>query len=190
MYWSTTFSVSIGGSPSSMGSWPELGRLKDVYRSGRRLSRSQLARFRRKGTIWPEAGALDVLRWPSGAVVCECMGVTRGELDTARDGSETSIVALSRKTGAGTVCGSCRHLLARIAGESAVVPVERERGLLVASVVAVAFSLVTLFSSPVPLADSVRAGPLDALWRTSFWKQFTGYALALLCALSLVLSLR
>jgi nitrite reductase (NADH) large subunit len=74
-----------------------------------------------------------------------------------------------------------------------MLPPERGRkALLVASIVAVSWSLVLVFAPPIPPARSVRAGALlDALTRNEgVWKQVSGYLLVAVVLLSLGISLR
>jgi nitrite reductase (NADH) large subunit len=86
-------------------------------------------------------------------------------------------------------------------GALSVVPAPRpsvqappERGrkiLLVASIVAVSWSLVQAFVPSIPPSRSIRTGAaLEVLWRSDFWKQVSGYGLVGLCVLSLGVSLR
>ena len=52
--------------------------------------------------------------WPDAAVVCTCTGVTCGALRMAHAAGARSSVALCERTGAGSVCGSCRPQVAEL----------------------------------------------------------------------------
>ncbi|MEW6691147.1 MAG: NAD(P)/FAD-dependent oxidoreductase, partial [Pseudomonadota bacterium] len=102
-----------------------------------------------------------------------------------------SAAALAAATGASTVCGACRPLLAELAGAGA--PRERARGaraLLGIGGAALGIALaVVAFAIPYP-ASVQHAWTWDVLWRESLWKQASGYAVLVLSLLALALSLR
>jgi len=149
-------------------------------------------RFARIGSLWPEEELGSVVAWPAAAAVCNCTGVTRGELSSALAEGCATVEALAARTGASTVCGSCRPLLAELAGSTAAAaPVRGWKWLLgaggVAAPAAIALALVIL----VPYAASVQAPwQWDVLWRESFWKQVSGFTVLGLSAVLLAMSLR
>jgi nitrite reductase (NADH) large subunit len=105
----------------------------------------------------------------------------------------TTVEQLARRTGASTVCGSCKPLLAALV--DAPISLVRQSGLKIlaaACVIAALLVLAMLFVGPVPFAESVQDGmrKLDLLWRESFWKQATGFTLLGLALVSLLMSLR
>jgi nitrite reductase (NADH) large subunit len=104
----------------------------------------------------------------------------------------TTAEALAARTGASTVCGSCRPLLAEIAGSTA--PAEPARGWKVlagASGIAALATLALALFVAIPYAASVQAPwQWDFLWRESFWKQVSGFSVLGLTVLLLVMSLR
>src|SRR5205807_2243737 len=55
-----------------------------------------------------------VHEWPAEALVCGCLGVRRGALTEAEMAGCATAEELSALTGAGTMCGSCRPLLAEL----------------------------------------------------------------------------
>jgi nitrite reductase (NADH) large subunit len=119
--------------------------------------------------------------------------VNRGQLSAACADGCATVEQLARRTGASTVCGSCKPLLADLVGLPAqAVRVAGLKPLAIAAVVAIALVLAILFATPVPFANSVQLGlrKLDALWRETFWKQTTGFTLLGLALISLLLSLR
>jgi nitrite reductase (NADH) large subunit len=60
------------------------------------------------------ADEADLLALPDDTPVCNCHGVCKGALVTAIADRARSVEALGEKTKAGTGCGSCRPLLARL----------------------------------------------------------------------------
>ena len=77
----------------------------------------QAWRFRRTGRLYPvkqaEIGSRIGRR---AATVCNCTGVTRGQLGEAMRLGATAVELLMRETNASTVCGTCRPLLQEILG--------------------------------------------------------------------------
>lgn len=177
-----------------VGKWPEADAVRVAISELQRPSGWQLRRFRKTGNLFAESMTRDVSSWPPNALICSCMGVKRSELTTACQQGASSIEELAACTGASTVCGSCRPLLASMVGtaEKAVAAIARSRELLLASLAAVI--LVAGFSivGPVPTADSVTGfgRQLDLFWRDEFWKQVTGFSLLGVTVLSLLFSLR
>lgn len=94
------------------------------------------------------------------------------------------------RTGAATVCGSCRPLLATLTEELPAEPAGDSRVMQVLSLLSVLGALVFLWFPAVPYSDTVQRQGIDVLWRTSHYKQYTGFALAGLFALSIVFSMR
>jgi nitrite reductase (NADH) large subunit len=175
----------------ALGACPDLGRLQEGVIRSRRIWPWQLWRFLRTGSPWPKAEHDSVLAWPAAATVCNCTGVTRGQLGAAAASGCRSVEALAACTGASTVCGSCRPLLAQIAGAGGASTAERGwRWLLGAGGAALAFTLL-LAAILVPYAATVQvAWQWDMLWRESFWKQVSGFSVLGLSVVLLLLSLR
>jgi nitrite reductase (NADH) large subunit len=176
----------------ALGPCPELGRLQEGVMRGRRVWPWQLWRFLRTGAPWPETAQENVLAWPASATVCNCTGITRGMLGEAVAGGCRTVEALAARTGASTVCGSCRPLLAQLANGSGAVSPERGWKWLLgaggfALPAAIALALVVL----VPYAATVQVPwQWDMLWRESLWKQVSGFSVLGLSVLILLLSLR
>lgn len=175
----------------SVGDVPDLGRLHEAVVHARRVLPWQLWRFARSGSLWPQAGAASVLAWPESAAVCNCTGVTRGELGRALAAGCASAEALAAHTGASTVCGSCRPLLAELAGASAPpAPVAGHRTLLGAGAAALVLVLAAL-AAAVPYPATVQLPwSWDVLWREASWKQASGFTVLGLSLAALALSLR
>ncbi len=174
-----------------VGEWPERSRLQEAVRTGRRVWPWQTRAFARHGRLWAEEDGTEVMLWPGDATICNCTGVTKGRLERAVKDGCGSVETLCDATGAGSVCGSCRPLLAELAGGQARLPAlagwQWLFGLtLTAGVLAVLYALLVI---PFP-ASAALAWRWDAIWRDNFYKQVSGYsAIALMAALA-VLALR
>jgi nitrite reductase (NADH) large subunit len=98
---------------------------------------------------------------------------------------------LCAHTGASSVCGSCRPLLAELAGAQEIAAEPGSRTLLWTAIVTLVAALAFLLSPAIPFPDSVQV-PLrwDLLWRDSLLKQISGFTLLGLGALVSVISLR
>ena len=176
----------------AIGPCPELGRLQEGVVRQRHLWPWQIVRFLRTGLPWVEVEQENVCAWPAATAVCNCTGVTRGQIGEALAAGCASVEALAARTGASTVCGSCRPLLAQLVGGSAAAAPERGfRWLLGAGGVALALALVIALVLLIPYRASVQTPwQWDVLWRESLWKQVSGFSILGLSALLLILSLR
>lgn len=177
----------------AIGDWPELSRIQEAVQTGRRLHPWQLWRFRRTGMLWPDGAATGIADWPADAIVCNCRGVTRGALTAAIAAGCSQTETLMACTGASTVCGSCRPLLAELTGaEAAPVETAGRRSALTASLLTAAVVMAFVALPPLPVADSVsdRLHQLGTLWRDGFWKQVSGFAMLGLALVGLSVSAR
>lgn len=175
----------------TVGDSEDLGRLQEAVLRRRRVWPWQLWRFLRTGSLWPRTERTSVATWPATATVCNCTGVTRGALAAAIAGGCTTTETVSARTGAATVCGSCRPLLAELIGSvGALVPARGAYVVLGGAVAALLGALaIALFA--MPYAESVQlAWQWDVMWRDSFWKQTSGFTVMGLAAVALLLSLR
>lgn len=178
-----------------VGDWPELGRVREAVIEQRRIWPWQRWRLRRTGRVWPEQAGRSVRQWPADAVVCNCRGVDRGTLCRALDNGANTLQALMDRTGASTVCGSCRPLLQELVADSAAPAVEETSTpkpwpLLLLSLLAMVTAVSIALLAPIPYRDTVQGGfTLDVLWSDSLWKQSTGYTLLGLSLFGMMLSL-
>jgi len=178
---------------SAVGEWPEVLRIQELAERKARLWRWQLQRFARSGQLWKSGIAQHVSQWSPNALVCNCVGVRRGELSAACENGCPTVEALVRQTGASTVCGSCKPLLAQLVGAPAwLTNVPGLKPLVVACVTALLLAVMIVAIPPIHFAPSVQIPlhRLNALWRDDFWKQLTGFCLVGLALISLVLSFR
>jgi nitrite reductase (NADH) large subunit len=176
----------------AVGEWDQLGRVQEGIIQSRRIWPWQRRRFLATGKLWLDTESQNVAQWPASATVCNCTGVTRGELSKLVGEGLTTVEALKKRSGASSVCGSCQPLLAQLVGSSE--PVKAVRGyrvLIFSAVVALLVSLAFLLSPPVPFATSADVPwQWDKLWRSSLFKQISGYSVLGLSVLLLSLSLR
>jgi nitrite reductase (NADH) large subunit len=174
-----------------VGDWPEAGALQMAIARRQRVSRRMRHRFVEEGRLWSEVPG--VSSWSDETLVCNCQGVTKKELCSALAAGATDAARLTQVTGAGAVCGSCRPLVAELAGSIA----DADAGagaatLLWASGFALLVAVLALALPPMPVASSVDVfwHRLELLWSDSLWKQVSGFSIATLTLLGLTLSIR
>lgn len=177
-----------------VGEWPEADSVRVAVSEYRQPWSWQLWRFRKSGRLFRERVTADVTRWPPGALICNCLRICHSDITTACQQGCDSLEKLVESTGASSVCGSCRPLLAQLVGraDEAVEAVAGARGLMTASVTAIVAVVAIKVLGPVPFSDSV-ASPrrnLDFIWRDDFWKQVSGYSLLAITVILLLFSLR
>src|SRR5690606_35981611 len=117
-------------------------------------------------------GALDLRTWPADAPVCSCTGVTCGSLRSAHERGSVSVEELTRQTGAGSVCGSCKPLLAALCSESVeALPHQASPTLVVSASLAFVLAAFALLGPAIPYPTTVQAAVAwDELWRQSLIK--------------------
>jgi bacterioferritin-associated ferredoxin len=96
----------------AVGPWEDLGRVQEAIEEPRSFSFWDLRRFRGTGNLFLRSESPPVHLWPAEALVCGCLGVRRGAISAAEAAGCASVEAIGARTGAGTMCGSCRPLLA------------------------------------------------------------------------------
>lgn len=173
-----------------IGPCTELNRIQEAVSSQRLFYPWQLWRFKKQGQLWGKQATASVNQWPANAIICNCTGMTRGQLSDALLTCEPTPQALMQCTGAGTVCGSCRPLLAELAGQptTAPEPVKGARPVLIASVLAFIAALLLSFTPAIPFSDTVQGLRLDSLWLDGLIKQITGFTLLGLSLIALLMS--
>jgi nitrite reductase (NADH) large subunit len=163
----------------AIGPWRQLGRVEAEITGGRRLPSRRLERFRRTGDLWRDEGGAPVARWPAATPVCSCKRVSRGQLSAEIRAGARDVESLGCRTGAGTVCGSCRPLLAELCGQRTEQARPRAaRGLARISALALAACAALVWLSPL------------GTWRITEDARVSGFALLGVCALALLLPAR
>jgi nitrite reductase (NADH) large subunit len=174
-----------------VGAWPEFGRIQDASARRLRVWPWQLARFERTGTLWPTQRTPTVREWPADAIVCNCFGVTRGQIAVACAAGAASVESVIARTGASTLCGSCRPLLVQALGATDAVDRRVPWGLLGLSAAALAIAVAVVISAPIAYAATVQIpDAVDRLWRDASIHRFTGFSLLAMSAAASLLALR
>jgi nitrite reductase (NADH) large subunit len=175
-----------------IGDWPEQARVREAIKRGRRIWPWNINRFIAHGRLWSPAKTADVAGWPATAEICNCMSVCKQEIVAVCASGCASVEELGRRTGAGTVCGSCRPLLARLSGApaEALAPAAGRGVLFGASLLAaIFFGLIVAFE--MPFSTTVEGGwKPESLWTTPLIKQVTGFTLVGVSLIGMALSLR
>lgn len=176
-----------------VGDCPERSRLQEVISREQILWPWQLRRFRTEGLLWPAEESVNVRDWPATAIVCNCRSVSKGALVAAQLEGCKTVEQLANCTGASTVCGSCKPLLADLADT----PFEPEpvlaAGKPLLSVVGMSLLLAVLalgISDPVYSTSFSTISWLETLWTDSLAKQITGYSLLGISVAGILISLR
>jgi nitrite reductase (NADH) large subunit len=175
-----------------VGDWQDVSLIQQAVRDRTLVLPWHGRRFARTGRLYPQRKPMSVAQWPAAATVCNCTGVTRGQLGSAISNGARDLGALMRETSASSVCGSCRPLLQELIGERAEHrPVFGARAISVSSIVAAIVALIAVFLPAWPYSTSVDASlRLDLLWISGIWKQVTGFTLLGLAAIVAFLSIR
>ena len=175
----------------AFGQWDENSRVLETVQHTRYVWPWQYRRFINSGDLWAEQDAASVTEWPASAVVCQCTGVRHGTLSRAIRDGHCNIDALCAETGASSVCGSCKPLLAELLDAKTVEPEKGSGTLLWTGITALLAALIMLIAPAIPFADSVQVDiPWDRLWRDELIKQVTGFGLLGVVVLVSLISLR
>jgi nitrite reductase (NADH) large subunit len=176
----------------AVGDWPEVNRIQQAVRDSGIVWPWQRWRFRRTGRLYPVSEPKSAAAWPLAATVCNCTGVTRGQLGEAMRLGANTVELLMRETNASTVCGTCRPLLHEVLGTNSVQePVYGARAIAVTSLLAALVALAALLLPSWPFSPSFEAGEgLDRFWLDDTWKQISGFTLLGLAAVIAFLSVR
>ncbi len=176
----------------AIGDWSELNRLQEAVKARGRLFPWQRRRFQSTGLVWPVGEPRSVKDWPRAATVCNCTGVTRGQIGDSVALGAMTLDDVKRETGASTVCGSCKvHIGELLESPALREPVKAWAVIAALSLLALLAASLTALLPVVPTASQIEArGLSDTLFLDSFTKQVTGYTLLALSVLAAVLSLR
>lgn len=174
------------------GSWEELNRLQEAVRSRKTLWPWQRLRFLRTGRIWPENATELVASWPADTRVCQCTGVTRAQLCDAMLAGCESVECLTAKTGASSVCGSCRPLLQQfVDADTRAQPLPFYRTLIMLSVLSLIVATLIAVLPPFAVSPSMETrSAIQALWTKSLYRQWTGFSMLGLIVIAMTISAR
>lgn len=177
----------------AIGECTERSRLQEVIEREQIVWPWQLKRFRTEGLLWPKEDSLNVRDWPAAAIVCNCRSVTKGALADAQMQGCNTVELLAECTGASTVCGSCKPLLADLAGapfEPEPVVATGKPLLGVAGFALLLAALVFLVPHPQYATSFSEISWLEKLWTDSLYKQISGYSLLGISVAGILISLR
>ncbi|MEM7601586.1 MAG: FAD-dependent oxidoreductase [Verrucomicrobiota bacterium] len=177
-----------------VGPWAEAGQVQTAIQQKRRIRPNRLKDFASTGQLWSNSDNTSPTTWPDKTIICNCIQVRKGILCDAIDTGTRDVDRLCAMTGAGSVCGSCRPLIAELAGEVVTdkKPALSSKLLLWISAVAIVLATTIFLVPEPPVAQSVTSFwyNVEFIWRDFVTKQITGYSLMGLSALGLVMSLR
>jgi len=175
-----------------IGEWPGVNRFQEAVEQQRRIWSWQINRFINEGMLWNDLASESVIDWPASAIVCNCTGVTRGQLDAAMKHGATTAEELAHETGASSVCGSCKDLVCDFVGGNVTPePTNGYKTLIMASILTVIAAVFIFFIPAIPYSNSVQAEfNIDQLWRNELFKQLSGFSLLFLSILLSLVSIR
>jgi len=174
-----------------VGDWPDLDTVQAGVISSKRISHWQALTFRRTGKLWHRRRQENVSKWSEDAIVCQCAGVTRGELSKACKNGCKSLDALTIQTGAANACLSCRSLIAQLLNDTVNTRQPIHQSLLLIAILILIFSVTGLLIAPLPYSQtSLSEWSVDELWLNSSNKQISGFSLLGLLLFTNLLSMR
>lgn len=176
----------------AIGDCGELARIQEAIKNGYYLLPWQQRRFRASGMVWPKTEPRSVKDWPRAATVCNCTGVTRGQIGDAIAVGASNLDEVKLATGASTVCGSCKvHIGELLDAPPPREPVKLGGSIAAFSVAAAIFALLTFALPIIPTATEIeRRGWSDMLYLDGYAKQVTGYTVLALSVLLAAISVR
>lgn len=175
-----------------IGHWPDISHIQASIEHAKRLWIWQKRQFYRRGNVISINNSFQQQSLLSDTVVCKCMGVNRRTLDQAKENGCITLDMLCQKTGAGTICGSCKPEIAKIMRMDPVKnssPQNKKLTLLAcATLLIVALHLVM---TPVPFIKTADIDwRYDTLWSDPILKQISGYTILVISAIAAGLSIR
>lgn len=175
-----------------LGQWDETVRLQTTIGKAAWIFPWQIIRFLKTGNIWPEEIGQSVATWPTSALVCQCMGVSRGSISECINKGACKIEQVSQQTGASSVCGSCKPLIQDLLGNRETLePIPLSKPLAVLAAASLLAAVLILTSPSIPYANSVQhEWRWDQLWRNQLFKQISGFSILGIFSIGLLLSLR
>ncbi|MFA0811851.1 FAD-dependent oxidoreductase [Microbulbifer epialgicus] len=175
-----------------IGSWDEASNLRMAVAQEERISLRALQLFEDEGCLFGKQGGNSIKDFPDNYLVCQCNSVSKGDLCKAISDGKRTLSELQKTTAAGSVCGSCRPLMAELLDTPAPNLVMRHaKSILITSVLSLLIIALAVLIPPLQVSDTVQTGLLwEKLWYDNFWKQVTGYTILVLCLFTAALSAR
>ena len=178
----------------ALGPWSESSRVQEACQNREKISERQERDFLSGGPLYPGAAAQDPSTWPEQRIICNCTSARKGQILACMEACGHNPDLVAARTGASTVCGSCRPLLESLCGTTPTAPPRRRAAtaLQVVSILALCLTGYAIAAPPAPMADSVESFwyRVDQLWRDNLIKQITGYSLTAIFVIGLLISLR
>lgn len=175
-----------------IGSWDESVNLRQAVAQEEKVSQRALKHFESEGRLFAKQTANSIKDFPDSYLVCQCNSVSKGDLCKAISDGKRTLNELQQATTAGSVCGSCRPLMAELL--DAPVPnlvMRHAKGILITSTVSLLLIALAILMPTPPVSESVQSGVFwGKLWYDNFWKQVTGYSILVLCLFTAALSVR
>lgn len=174
----------------AIGQWDEIITLREKVKKGSLFFPWQLSKFKNTGKLWNGDAIQNVNSWPAETVICSCNSLSRGQLTKTIESGCNTVACIAEKTGASTVCGSCKPLLADMLGGAKLDPIRAWKPLFYGSILFLFIGLLAYLFS-VPYNNSVQASwRWDELWTTTLYKQISGFTLLGISVIVMILSLR
>ncbi|WP_299945402.1 FAD-dependent oxidoreductase [uncultured Microbulbifer sp.] len=175
-----------------IGSWDEANDLRQAVAQQEKVNQRTLKNFANTGRLFGKQTATSIKHFPDSYLVCQCNSVSKGDLCKTISEGKRSLNELQQATTAGSVCGSCRPLMAELLDTPAPNLVMRHaRGILITSALSLLLIALAFLMPAAPVPDTVQtAFSWQKLWYDNFWKQVTGYTILVLCLLTAALSVR
>ena len=175
-----------------IGPWDERLKIDKAINHTESVTPAALKKFEQQGNLWQDQISQGIKQQPDSYLVCQCNAVSKGELGKAIARGKRSLQDLEAETGAGSVCGSCRPIMAELLDTPVPNLVMRHaRGILFISLLSLVLIAIAALMPAPNVSESVQVDWfLKNLWYDNFWKQVSGYTLLTLCLLTASLSLR
>ncbi len=171
-----------------LGEWSEFNLVQQAIESGFKPHWWHYYRFIKTGTLW-SSEKQNPCDWPLQSLVCTCSAVTRGQIGNAVESGHLSLESISENTGAMQGCGSCKPIIAQLAGlvdKEEINPPSHHTLLLLALSVLSLFLMAGLFFPSFSVPESTdNPNFLSSLLFDNFWRQVSGYITLTLIILSL-----
>ena len=184
----------IGG--VSVGQWEGYLPTLEAFQQSRKVNFFRRMLFKLTGSIFLRGQNSNVTTWSNDAIICQCNGLSKGQLVESIETSCKTVCQLKETTKAGSVCGSCIPLLEQLVERSTGQQQERQKEwawspMLLMSILAFTTALLVAIMPGLEAGTSViNPAPFEFLWNDKWWKQVTGFTLLGLSVVGLLMSLR